>query len=255
MSIITTRKTVVLSLLFSCIAFSSVANAAPSLSEFQQLSESTQRSDENIQRNQYRHPAQTLQFFGLEPQMSVLEIWPGHGWYTEILAPFLKAQGKLTLAQFRHNDGSLKDERSIFWARVSERLAQRIADNAEYFGTPDMIELDPPLFYPQQNDFMLACAVASPLLLLIAALSQRKPKGYAPWRKVWRLALPLMLLVAIADLVLTILDLPPQVMLDAPWRIVTPVLLSVSVLWLLRSRTLRLVFAEWPEPVTASKQD
>ena len=47
----------------------------------------------------------------------------------------------------------------------------------------------------------------------------------------------------------------PQVMLDAPWRIVTPVLLSVSVLWLLRSRTLRLVFAEWPEPVTASKQD
>ncbi|WP_417707299.1 class I SAM-dependent methyltransferase [Rheinheimera aquimaris] len=152
MSIITTRKTVVLSLLFSCIAFSSVANAAPSLSEFQQLSESTQRSDENIQRNQYRHPAQTLQFFGLEPQMSVLEIWPGHGWYTEILAPFLKAQGKLTLAQFRHNDGSLKDERSIFWARVSERLAQRIADNAEYFGTPDMIELDPPLFYPQQNE-------------------------------------------------------------------------------------------------------
>ena len=109
------------------------------------------------------------------------------------------------------------------------------------------------LFYPQQTDFMLACAVASPLLLLIAALSQRKPKGYAPWRKVWRLALPLMLLVAIADLVLTILDLPPQVMLDAPWRIVTPVLLSVSVLWLLRSRTLRLVFAEWPEPAQPLK--
>lgn len=152
MSIITTRKTVLLSLLFSCIAFSSAADTAGQLTEFQQFADSAQRSEEHIQRNQYRHPAQTLQFFGLQPQMSVLEIWPGHGWYTEILAPFLKEQGKLTLAQFRRNDGSLKDERSIFWARVSERLAQRIADNAEYFGEPEMIELDPPLFYPQQNE-------------------------------------------------------------------------------------------------------
>ena len=152
MSIITTRKTVVLSLLFSCIAFSSVADTAAQSAELQQLAESAQRSAENIQRNEYRHPAQTLQFFGIKPDMSVLEIWPGHGWYTEILAPFLKEQGKLTLAQFRHNDGSLKDDRSIFWARVSERLAQRIADNAEYFGTPEMIELDPPLFYPQQSE-------------------------------------------------------------------------------------------------------
>ena len=152
MSIITTRKTVVLSLLFSCIAFSSVADTAAQSAELQELAESAQRSAENIQRNEYRHPAQTLQFFGVKPDMSVLEIWPGHGWYTEILAPFLKEQGKLTLAQFRHNDGSLKDDRSIFWARVSERLAQRIADNAEYFGTPEMIELDPPLFYPQQSE-------------------------------------------------------------------------------------------------------
>lgn len=152
MSITIKRKTVALSLLFSCLAFSSVSQAASSLTEFEQLSESAQRSDENIQRNQYRHPAQTLEFFGLQPQMSVLEIWPGHGWYTEILAPFLKDQGKLTLAQFRRNDGSLKDDRSIFWAKVSERLAQRIADNADYFGEPEVIELEPPLFYPQQNE-------------------------------------------------------------------------------------------------------
>ena len=95
MSIITTRKTVVLSLLFSCIAFSSVADTAAQSTEFRQLAESAQRSAEHIQRNEYRHPAQTLQFFGIKPDMSVLEIWPGHGWYTEILAPFLKEQGKL----------------------------------------------------------------------------------------------------------------------------------------------------------------
>lgn len=103
------------------------------------------------------------------------------------------------------------------------------------------------LFYPRQADFILACAVAAPLLLLIAALSQRKPKGYAGWRHIWRFGRSLMLLVAVPDLILTILHLPSQVMLDAPWRILSPVLIMVGCLWLLRSRTLKAVFAEWPE--------
>ncbi|MEW5681851.1 MAG: methyltransferase [Pseudomonadota bacterium] len=124
----------------------------------QQLADSEQRSTQSRARNVYRNPVATLQFFGITPQMSVLEVWPAHGWYTEILAPYLKDQGQLTLAQFRHNDGTLKDERSIFWARVSERLAQRIADNSELFGTPALIELEPPLFSPavtEQFDMVL----------------------------------------------------------------------------------------------------
>ena len=85
------------------------------------------------------------------------------------------------------------------------------------------------------------------LLLLLAALSQRKPKGYQPWRYIWRIALPMLLLVTAADFVITLSHLPADVMLDAPWRIITPLLLLVSLLWLLRSRTLRQVFAEWPD--------
>jgi predicted methyltransferase len=54
-----------------------------------------QRSEENKARDQYRHPLQTLTFFGLKPDMTVVEIWPGNGWYTEILAPFLRDRGKL----------------------------------------------------------------------------------------------------------------------------------------------------------------
>lgn len=126
--------------------------------QLQQLAESELRSTEHLARNKYRNPVQTLQFFGLQPDMSVLEIWPAHGWYTEILAPFVKDQGQLTLAQFRHNDGSLKDERSIFWARVSQRLAQRIAEQPDYFGQPQFVELDPPLLYPaakEQFDLIL----------------------------------------------------------------------------------------------------
>ena len=110
-------------------------------------------------------------------------------------------------------------------------------------------------FYPKQHDFIVACLVAAPLLLLVAAQSQRKPKGRAGWRHVWRFGRSIMLLVALADLTLTVWHLPSQVMLDAPWRIISPLLLLLACIWLLRSRTLRAVFAEWPEPVKPTAAD
>lgn len=59
---------------------------------------STHRSDANKARDRYRHPAATLAFFGVKPNHTVVEIWPGGGWYTEILAPYLKDKGKLIVA-------------------------------------------------------------------------------------------------------------------------------------------------------------
>jgi predicted methyltransferase len=56
------------------------------------------RSAENRQRDVYRHPLQTLQFFGVRQDMTVVEIWPGNGWYTEILAPLLHDRGRLYAA-------------------------------------------------------------------------------------------------------------------------------------------------------------
>ncbi|WP_246048026.1 hypothetical protein [Hankyongella ginsenosidimutans] len=57
-----------------------------------------QRSAEDKARDQYRHPAETLAFFGIKPAMTVVEISPGEGWYTEILAPYLRDTGKLVVA-------------------------------------------------------------------------------------------------------------------------------------------------------------
>lgn len=54
-----------------------------------------QRKPGDADRDKYRHPKETLAFFGLRPNMSVLEVGPGEGWYTEILAPTLAAKGKL----------------------------------------------------------------------------------------------------------------------------------------------------------------
>ena len=56
------------------------------------------RTPANVARDKYRNPAQTLQFFGVKPTDTVVEIWPGGGWYTEILSPYLNASGKLTVA-------------------------------------------------------------------------------------------------------------------------------------------------------------
>ncbi|HZP67709.1 MAG TPA: methyltransferase domain-containing protein [Rudaea sp.] len=51
------------------------------------------RSDKNKARDQYRHPKQTLEFFGLKPGMNLIELTPGAGWYAEILAPLQKGSG------------------------------------------------------------------------------------------------------------------------------------------------------------------
>jgi predicted methyltransferase len=53
------------------------------------------RSEANRARDRHRHPVETLDFFGVRPDHTVVEIWPGSGWYTEILAPYLAAKGRL----------------------------------------------------------------------------------------------------------------------------------------------------------------
>jgi predicted methyltransferase len=51
------------------------------------------RTEANRARDAYRHPYETLAFFGVKPSDTVVEVWPGGGWYTEILAPYLAAGG------------------------------------------------------------------------------------------------------------------------------------------------------------------
>ncbi|MFN3388732.1 MAG: class I SAM-dependent methyltransferase [Allosphingosinicella sp.] len=57
--------------------------------------ESPTRTPANVARDRYRHPAETLAFFGVRPGQTVVEIWPGGGWYTEILAPLVGQTGTL----------------------------------------------------------------------------------------------------------------------------------------------------------------
>jgi len=56
--------------------------------------------DETKARYQYRHPQETLEFFGVEPGMTVVEALPGGGWYTKILLPYLGSEGRLIGANY-----------------------------------------------------------------------------------------------------------------------------------------------------------
>lgn len=56
------------------------------------------RTPANVARDGYRHPAETLSFFRLQPDQTVVEITPGGGWYSEILAPYLRGRGQYVAA-------------------------------------------------------------------------------------------------------------------------------------------------------------
>jgi len=64
------------------------------------------RSERNSARDQYRRPKETLAFLGLRSDMTVVELSPGGGWYTEVLAPVLRDSGKLYAAHYAMNDGN-----------------------------------------------------------------------------------------------------------------------------------------------------
>jgi predicted methyltransferase len=82
-----------------------------------------QRSAQARARDIYRHPKETLQFFELAPSQSVLEIAPGGGWYTDILAPYLRDHGKLYEAQYDGPQGSPSAEAQAGRAAFARKLA------------------------------------------------------------------------------------------------------------------------------------
>lgn len=89
-----------------------------------------ERSTEARARDVYRHPRQTLEFFEVTPGLSVLEIDPGNGWYTDILAPFLREHGKLYEALYEPPQASPESAQSQ--ARVAAFASKLEAAPARY---------------------------------------------------------------------------------------------------------------------------
>ncbi len=83
----------------------------------------SQRSERARARDGYRHPKETLQFFDLTPTQTVLEIAPGGGWYTDILAPYLRDSGHLYEAQYLSTSAELAAEDRETDANYRRKLA------------------------------------------------------------------------------------------------------------------------------------
>jgi len=67
---------------------------------------SNQRPAEDRSRDRYRHPKDTLLFFGIRPYTRVLEVWPEPGWYTAIIAPLVQARGRYFAGVMAPDPGS-----------------------------------------------------------------------------------------------------------------------------------------------------
>lgn len=97
------------------------------------------RSEADRERDFFRSPARTLRFFGVKGDETVVEIWPGGGWYTEILAPYLNANGG-TLIAAGFDPDAFEGERATQVAERVDAFAERFAANPDLYGTIEMSE-------------------------------------------------------------------------------------------------------------------
>ncbi len=97
------------------------------------------RDPKNVARDVYRHPKQTLSFFGVTPDQTVIEITPGGGWYSEILAPYLRDNGRYIAAVW---DDAIAGQPNYRY-ELNKKLRAKFAGNAAVYGTPEVRTFDP----------------------------------------------------------------------------------------------------------------
>ena len=109
---------------------------------------SEERDPKNTIRDSSRHPLETLSFFGIKSDMTIIELSPGGGWYTEILANFLHEPGKLIAAHFDPNS-----ERA-YYKRSRANFEKKMSANS-MFDTVEMVAINSNLAEPNTVDAVL----------------------------------------------------------------------------------------------------
>ena len=106
------------------------------------------RSEKNKARDIYRNPKETLNFFGIKNNMTVVELSPGGGWYTEILANYLNKSGELIAAHFyeKSNNNYLK--------KIRKNFEKKMDSNSIYEGVK-IVDLTSGLTEPRSADAVL----------------------------------------------------------------------------------------------------
>ena len=104
------------------------AASAPVTRELTAAVAAKTRTPANVARDKYRHPAETLAFFGVKPTDTVVELVPGGGWYTEILAPLVKGRGHYI---------------AVVGAKSLDAFRAKLAAQQAAYGTTQVVAIDP----------------------------------------------------------------------------------------------------------------
>lgn len=122
----------------SALLLAPLAHAAEPITDAQyaQVLQGDWRSADNRARDRYRHPQQTLEFFAVQADQTVIEITPGGGWYSEILAPLLKPHGQY-VAALQASTSSDYDR------KAAAGLRQKFAADPARYAAARTLEFDP----------------------------------------------------------------------------------------------------------------
>ena len=128
---------------FVCILLAAVtgwASELPVEARIERAMFGDHRSESNMARNRYRHPVGTLSFLGLKDGMTVMEIWPGGGWYTEILAPVIRDNGQFIVAGY----DTEVPEQPEYRYRLQKGLLEKFAADPGIYDQVATVPFSPP---------------------------------------------------------------------------------------------------------------
>lgn len=129
---------ILMSITVSLISQIALAEGGASASSLQAAIAGKHRGDANRARDVFRHPQQTLEFLGVDADMTVVEISPGGGWYTEILAPYLREQGQYYAAHFPVKTSV------AFFKTYRHKFQEKLAANPAVYDRVVLTEFHPP---------------------------------------------------------------------------------------------------------------
>jgi predicted methyltransferase len=128
-------RAIVVALFFPLCVMATALSAAPATPDpaLVHAVANPERTPKYVARDAVRHPVEELTFFGLQPRMTVVEVWPGGGYWTEILAPYLKSSGRYYTAVAL---GEGKEEDA-----ATAALKARVKEQKDGYGTIIVTEL------------------------------------------------------------------------------------------------------------------
>jgi predicted methyltransferase len=100
------------------------------------------RDPQNVLRDAYRHPLETLTFFGVMPHSQVIEVWPSAGWYAEILVPYVTHHGRYIGAITDPNSQS-KESTKAYYSKQNEGLRAKFATHPDVYAKAQLLAFDP----------------------------------------------------------------------------------------------------------------